>query len=256
MRASKALWAAVAVLLFASSVWAQQKPGTLSSFEFQTPKTGMVQQYEAGRKSKAQWHKQQNDKGSLLVWEIVSGDHTGTYIVGREGQHWADLDKPSVPDAADLAEYNKEIGQYVGSLVTRYYNYIPEESSIPAGGLPSHYAEVNIYHVKFGHYAEFRTAISRVTAAIKKTNWNPSGTAGWYEIANGGRMGEFVLVLPHKNWAEFDDQPNVKPFPEMLREGLGPLEAESLMKMFDSAVVDGSTEIVEFRQDLSYIPGK
>ncbi len=150
----------------------------------------------------------------------------------------------------------REIGQFVGALVTRYYNYMADESSIPAGGAPSHYAEINIYHVKFGHYAEFRTAISRVNAAIKKTNWNPGGSAGWYELVNGGHMGEFVLVLPHKNWSEFDDPPNTKPFPEMLRDGLGPIEAESLMRMFDSAVADGSSEIVEFRADLSYLPGK
>jgi len=256
MKANKAFWAVAVASLLALPMWAQQKPGTLSSFEFQTPKTGMVQQYEAGRKQKVQWHKQQNDKQPLLVWEIVSGDHTGTYIVGREGQHWSDLDKPSVPDAADLAEYNKEVGQYVGSLVTRYYNYIPDESRMPASGLPTHYAEISIYRVKFGHYSEFRTVMSRVTAAIKKTNWNPTGTYAWYEIANGGPMGEFVLVLPHKNWAEFEDQPNVKPFPEMLREGLGPLEAESVMRTLDSAIAEGSTEIVEFRQDLSYVPGK
>ena len=194
MRANKALWAVAAVSLLALPMWAQQKPGTLSSFEFQTPKNGMVQQYEAGRKLKAQWHKQQKDNQPLLVWQIISGDNTGTYVVGREGQHWSDFDKPSVPDAADLAEYNKEIGQFVGALVTRYYNYMADESSIPAGGAPSHYAEINIYHVKFGHYAEFRTAISRVNAAIKKTNWNPGGSAGWYELVNGGHMGEFVLV--------------------------------------------------------------
>jgi hypothetical protein len=93
-------------LLTAASGLTQEKPGTISALEFQTPKTGMVKQYEEGRKQKAEWHKQQKDTQPLYVWEIISGEHTGSYIVGRLEQHWADFDKPSVPDQADLDQYN------------------------------------------------------------------------------------------------------------------------------------------------------
>src|SRR5271166_6943779 len=95
------------VLFVASSLAAQQQPGTLAALEFQKPKNGMTPQYEAGRKQKAEWHKQQKDPQPLFVWETLSGDSTGTYIVGRLGQHWADFDKPPIPDEADVAEYNK-----------------------------------------------------------------------------------------------------------------------------------------------------
>lgn len=253
MKAKKAIWAVAIGLLFVIPMGAQQKPGTLSSFEFQTPKNGMVPQYEQGRKQKAQWHKQQKDPLPLLVWEIISGEGTGTYVVGREGQHWADFDKPPVSDEADLAEYNKEIGQYVGSLVTRYYDYMPNVSTIPPGE-PTKFAEITVYHVKWGHQSDFRTAIARVTDAIKKTNWPVP--AGWYELANGGQVGEFVLVLPHKNWADFENHPNIKPFRDMLKDGLGQAEADSLIKMLDSSVEGATSEIIEFRQDLSYLPGK
>ena len=90
----KQLLSAVGIMLFvAYSLAAQEKPGTLGAVEFQKPKNGMVPQYEAGRKQKAAWHKQQNDPQPLLVWETLSGDNTGTYLVGRFGQHWADFDK-------------------------------------------------------------------------------------------------------------------------------------------------------------------
>ena len=105
------LLAGMGVLLCAAiPSFAQEKPGNLASIEFQKPKAGMVKQYEAGRKAKIEWHKQQKDTQPLLVWEEISGDNTGTYLIERVGQHWADFDKPSVPDAADLEEYNKEIG--------------------------------------------------------------------------------------------------------------------------------------------------
>ena len=94
MRA-RMLVSAFGVMLFAAvSVVAQAKPGTLAALEFQKPKNGMVPQYEAGRKQKAEWHTQQKDPQPLFVWETLTGDHTGTYIVGRLGQHWADFDKP------------------------------------------------------------------------------------------------------------------------------------------------------------------
>ncbi|HYL47347.1 MAG TPA: hypothetical protein VEU52_09995, partial [Candidatus Limnocylindrales bacterium] len=92
---------------------AQEKPGTIAGLEFQTPKNSMVKQYEEGRKAKVEWHKQQKDKDALYVTEILTGEHMGTYIVGRFGMHWADMDKPSVPDAADLEQYNKLISPYV-----------------------------------------------------------------------------------------------------------------------------------------------
>jgi len=251
----KRLFGALGVgVLLSSFVMCQQQPGTLASLEFQTPKNGMVSQYEQGRKQKAAWHKQQNDPQPLMVWEIISGENTGTYIVGRLEQHWADFDKPSVPEAADLAEYNKEIGQYVGSLVTRYYEYLPKVSNMKTGAMPSKYSEVQIFHVKIGHESDFQTAIGRVSAAIEKTKW-PS-EAGWYSLVNGGRFGEYVLVLPHKNWADFEDRPDMKPFRDMIKDGLGQSESDAVMRMFDTSIEGGSTEIIEFRQDLSYLPAK
>src|SRR4051794_7101712 len=64
------LLVAVALLLaIPCSVAAQdQKTGTLGSVEFQKVKNNNVPQYEAGRKQKAAWHKQQNDPLPLLVW--------------------------------------------------------------------------------------------------------------------------------------------------------------------------------------------
>jgi len=134
------LLSAVGIMLFvACSLAAQEKPGTLAALEFQKPKNGMVPQYEAGRKQKAAWHKQQNDPQPLLVWETLSGDSTGTYLVGRFGQHWADFDKPAIPDEADLAQFQKVVGAYVDSVVARYYEFLPRLAILSAAppGLPS-----------------------------------------------------------------------------------------------------------------------
>jgi hypothetical protein len=241
-------------LLSASSSFAQQKPGVVAALEFQTPKNGMVKQYEDGRKQKAAWHKEQKDPQPLLVWQIQSGDSTGTYIVGRLDQHWADFDKPAISDAADLEAYNKLVGASVQSIVTRYYEYLPKVSAPPDSPGPAKFAEIVTFHVRPGKAGDFRSALERANEAMVKTKWGVK--ALWYSLVSGGSTGTFVLVLPHATWADFEDKPDTKPFSEMLKDAFGASEAESLTNRFDSAIDAETSEIIEFRPDLSYLPSK
>jgi len=247
--------AAVSFALMAvSSLVAQSNPGTILQLEFQKPKNGMVPQYEDGRKQKAAWHKQQNDKMPLLVWEIISGDDTNTYIVGQPPQHWADFDKPSIPEEQDLAEFNKVIGNYVESVKTRFYEFMPKLSNPPASQLPLKYEEVVVFRTRYGRDADFRSAIGRIHDAGTQTKWPVNYE--WYLLANGGASGEWVLVIPHDNWAGFEEQPNVKPFRDMIKDAFGQSEADSIMSRIDSSVTSETSSIIQFRPDLSYIPGK
>jgi hypothetical protein len=248
----------LSVIAFAAlsvcSLAGQSNPGTILQLEFQKPKNGMIPQYEDGRKQKAAWHKQQNDKAPLLVWQVISGDDTNTYIVGEPPQRWADLDKPSVPEEQDLAEYNKVIGNFVDSIVTRFYEFLPKISNPPASQLPLKYEEVRVFHTRYGKGGDFRSAITRIHDASVQTKWPINYE--WYVLANGGTAGEWVLVEPHDNWAGFDDQPGVKPFRDMLKEAFGQAEADSIVNRLDSSVMSETSEIIQFRPDLSYIPGK
>jgi hypothetical protein len=247
--------AGIGVLLLAAiPAFAQDKPGNLASIEFQKPKNGMVKQYEEGRKAKAAWHKQQNDSQPLLVWETLTGDTTGTYLVERVGQHWADLDKPSVPDAADLDEYQKQIGIYVESLVTRYYEFLPKISNREEMSSFPKFLEVIIFHVHSGHEADFRSAISRIHEAGEKTKW-PSHYS-WYVLVNGGVDGEYVLTFSHANWADFEEKPDVKSYREVIKDAFGQAEADSIVKRLDSSIEMSTSTIIQFRPDLSYVPAK
>jgi len=249
------LLSAVGIVLFAAcSLAAQQKPGTLAALEFQKPKNGMVPQYEAGRKQKAAWHKEKNDPQPLMVWETLSGDNTGTYLVGRVGQHWADLDKPAIPDEADLAEFQKVVGTYVDSVVARYYEFLPKVSNPPAAMGPSKFSEIVIFHVRYGKGSDFRSAIDRIHEASEKTKWPLNYE--WYVLVNGGQTGEYVLSLPRNSWADFEDKPDVKPFRDMLKEAFGQAETDSIVDRIDRSVEKETSEIIQYRPDLSYLPGK
>jgi hypothetical protein len=245
----------LAVMLFAAvSAFAQAKPGTLAALEFQKPKSGMVPQYEDGRKQKAAWHKQQKDPQPLLVWETLSGDNTGTYIVGRLGQHWSDFDKPAITDEADVAEFQKVLGNYVDSIVGRYYDFMPKISNPDSSTGPTKFGEIITFHVRYGKGSDFRSAISRVYDATVKTKWPVHYE--WYVLSNGGDTGIYVLVLPRANWADFEDKPDVKPFRDMLKDAFGQAEADSIVDRIDTSVQSETTEIIQFRPDLSYLPGK
>jgi hypothetical protein len=244
---------AFAVLFIAGSVCAQE-PGKLAVLEFQKPKNGMVQQYEAGRKQKAAWHKQQNDPLPLFVWETLSGENTGTYIVGRLGQHWADLDKPAIPDESDVAEYQKAVANYVDSVITHYYEFLPKVSNPGDEKIPSKFAEIFTFYVRYGKESGFRSAIAQVHEAGQKTKWPVHYE--FYELASGGPTGVFVLVLPRASWADFEDKPDVKPFRDMLKEAFGQAEADSVVDRIDSSVEREISEIIQFHPELSYVPGK
>ena len=245
---------AVAIVLCLSGVlMAQQNFGTIAALEFQKLKSGMVQQYEAARKTKAAWHKQQNDPLPLFVWEVLSGENTGSYIVGRVGQHWADMDKPALSDEADKAEFQKVVASAVESVVTRYYEYMPKISNGDMTG-PAKFSEILIFETKYGREADFRSAIGRIHEGGQKTSWPVKYE--WYALANGGSSGQFVLVLPRNSWADFEDKPDVKPFREMIKEAFGQSEADSIINRIDGSVETETTEIIQFRPDLSYLPGK
>ena len=252
---SKHLISAVGSMFFiACPLMAQNEPATLAALEFQKHKFGMEPQYEEGRKQKAAWHKQQNDPQPLYVWEILSGENTGTYVVGRLGQHWADLDKPAIPDEADRGEFQKVIASSVDSLTTRYYQFMPKISNPGDDKAPSKFAEIITFYVRYGKSSDFRSAIDRVTAGAQKTKWPPNYS--WYQLVNGGPTGVFVLALPHKNWADFEDKPDVKPFRDMLKEAFGQAEADSIVDRIDSSVEKETSEIIQFHPELSYLPAK
>jgi len=63
-------------------------------------------------------------------------------------------------------------------------------------------------------------------------------------------------VLPHNNWADFEEKPEVKPFRDMLKDAFGQEEADSIVSRLDGAVQKETSDIVQFHPELSYLPGK
>jgi hypothetical protein len=242
-----------ATLYLAVAAFAQSSmPGPIAGLEFQTPKSGMVAQYEAGRKAKVAWHVKQHDAAPLIVSQVITGEHMGTYIVGRFGMHWADMDKPTVSDADDMAEYMKDVAPYVDKLTSAYYEDLPKISN-PSPDMNANYIEIITFHIRYGHNDDFRSAIARVHEANQKLNV-PSHYE-WHHLVNGGPGGEYALTIDHANWASMEDDPAVKPLRDRLREAFGEQEAMSVIERINSAVESTYSDMIQIRPDLSYIPG-
>jgi hypothetical protein len=244
-----------AILLAAASASAQAPaPGNINAIEFQTPKVGMTAQYEQGRKQKVEWHKQQKDSAPLYVFETLTGDNTGTFLVGRLDEHWADLDHPSVSDAADTEQFNKLIGSTVQSVTERFYEFLPKMSNPDASMGPSKYDEMITFRIKRDKISDFRAALERASEAAKKQNW--STHYEFYEQIFGGPLGTFVLIEPHASFADFEDKPDAKPLRKILEEAFGQTEADGIYGRLVASIESEDGEILAFRQDLSYIPAK
>jgi hypothetical protein len=253
MKLMKLAVALCAIGFLAGGTLAQDKPGNIAALEFQTLKNGTVKQYEEGRKAKAQWHKQQKDTQPLFVSEILTGEHTGEYIVGQFGLHWADLDKPSVPDSADLEEYLKVIAPSVEKMTAAYYEFLPDWSNRSPDNSPK-YIEVTTFHVKYGKGDDFRSAVAKVHEANQKVK--APLYSSWYRLADGGPGGTYVLTVPHANWASFENDPNVKPLRDRLREAFGEQEAMSVIERLNASIEGTYSYLIQPRPDLSYMPAK
>ena len=244
----------VLALLGAVTVSAQTGPASIAAVETQTPKPGMTQQYEQGRKQKADWHKQQKDPQPLYIYEILTGPQTGSYYVGRFDQHWADMDKPAIPDQSDTDEFNKVIGGYVQSVTAGYYEFLPKLSNRDTSSTTAKYYELATFHIRRDKITEFRAALGRIAEAAKKSQWPVQYE--FYELRFGGDAGTFVLSEPHANWADFEEKPDVKPLRRLLEDSFGPAEADAIYGRLIGAIHSEDVEIIQFRADLSYIPAK
>ena len=60
---------------------------------FSTPKPGMDQQYEAGRKKHMQFHRDQKDTWTWNTFAIETGDNAGMYVTPTCGHAWKDFDE-------------------------------------------------------------------------------------------------------------------------------------------------------------------
>ncbi|MBI1984446.1 MAG: hypothetical protein HYS61_09630 [Acidobacteria bacterium] len=250
MRKAATLLVAVCLQGLVLAAMAQDQPGTVIEVIRIKPKPGMEKQFEAAGKEHVAWHRQKNDTWTWFVSQVMSGPRTGEYVAATPGHRWADFDTAPVSREEDQADAATRIGQYVDSIETLYVVSLPKHSRPTEATTPSKYTTLVTIYVKQGMETEYLNAVSKLPAAMEKTNW--PGHYNFATLANGGEHPTFFLLLRRDKWADFA-QPE-KPFEKMLEDAYGRAEADSILKTLDKSTAKVSSEMRAYRPDLSYVP--
>jgi hypothetical protein len=252
MRATRAVFGTVFALVAAIPALAQQ-PGKLAEIHINRVKPGMAQQYEAGRKKHMAWHKGQNDTWSWYTWQVVTGQATGSYVVGTFEHNWKDLDSREKFNKADGVDAQANMGPYLAGEEESYYVYRDDLSFSPQGP-PAPLISVTHFMLNPDGTNDFVDAVKKVGDGIKKTNYPLSGPARWYQLANGGESPHFVLVGDRANWASFQPLTD-KSLDAMMEDAYGKEQGAAILSTLRKAVHSIYTEALQYRPDLSYVAG-
>ena len=244
--------AVVSCLLALPALAADAPPGTLAQIFVQKLKPGAQAQYEGGRKKHMDWHRKQADAWEWSTWEILTGPRTGEFLVGSFGHHWKDFDGRGAFEEKDAADAVANMGASEESSTMAFFDYQPNLSLPGEGPLPAAMSQVAHYFVTLEGLIDFQDAIKKANAAIKKSHY-PSHPM-WYRLTSGGEGPHFVGVQVRKTWAEFE--PPEKTLQDMLTEVYGKIEGPATLAKFRKQIRYVETEILRYRPDLSYVPGK
>ena len=238
-----------ALLLVPASVLAQSPSGTIAEVNVTTPKPGMTAQWEAGRKEHSAYHAAQKDNRPVLVWQIVTGEYTGSYVTVVAGMHWSDIDAHEAFDKADEAEVAKSILPYSASNMMSYYTF-RDDLSLTKESAPAKMSTITTFTVLPGHGQEFIETVKKINEGIKKSNY-PVKPSRWYSLANGGDGPTFVLVIDRANYAAMETPE--KTLDDSLKEVYGDAGAQ-LQSQLSRNCSKITTELDVYRPDLSYVP--
>ena len=253
MRATRALFGTVFALAMALPAMAQQ-PGNLVEIHINRVKPGMTEQYETGRKKHMAWHKGQNDAWSWYTWQVVTGEATGSYVVGTFGHNWKDLDGREKFTEADGADAQANMGSSLAGEEEIFYIYRDDLSLSPQSSTPTPLISVVHFMLNPDGTNDFVAAVKQVNEGIKKTNWALSGASRWYQLASGGRSPHFVLVGDRANWGSFQP-PTDKSLDSMMEEAYGKQQGDAILSSLRKAIHSVYTETLQYRPDLSYVAG-
>jgi len=245
---------AAAVLIITSGLAgaqeaAQKPPESLAWVYFVSPAPGQGMKLEAAMKQHYTLHAKANDPWRRNVWEVVTGDHVGSYIIRTGGHTWADFDaEADIPgDREDIAT---NIAPYVSSVAGAITEWDQDISRWPDDLPMPKMVEVTVYHLKPGAWRKFYMAVKKVHEAIgeKKLPFH----YGWEWTASGGHGTEITLVIPHATWADFKGPEGS--LWKAVEEVYGETEADMLRGLISKSTKSMESYIVTYRDDLSYVP--
>ena len=250
MRKQGLLWFGF-LLLCTSLSWAQSGPDRVCEINVTAPKPGGAKQFEEARKKHNEFHQAEKDKSPILVWAISTGPSTGSYLTAVCGQTWKEMDGKDAFNQRDAADIEKTLDSATASNQVSYFIIRPDLSRGAEPTAPAKMSTVTHYFLKASEVAHFTDSIKRINAAIAQTKY-PALPAQAYQLVNGGEGPHYVLVTGRNSWA--DMQVPQQTTADMLKQAYG--NDDKTLQVFRDSIDHFSTEMMDYRADLSYLPAK
>jgi hypothetical protein len=251
MRSVVASVAGALVVLVSVSVSAQTAPpDTVTEVIRQQARPGTRAQYEAARKKHMAWHKAQNDTWAWDVFEITSGPDTGSYVIASGNHQWKEMEQwEAKMGAADTADSQAAMGGMVDGSQRTYWTQLNGISRLPPANERMPLLTLTYYKIKPGSDSAIRAAITKLNAALDAGKFPLRSI--WYTLSNGGDGPTYGVVVPRNGLGDMAPTPTLL---EVLEKQLGKADSDALVKSFFENVVNVSSEMLQRRPDLSYVP--
>ena len=248
MSRSKVLVVTVSIVIWALAAMVAAQDGPIGQNFLIKPTTGQEMQWEAAYKEHLKFHADANDPWTWVAYQIMSGPDTGKYIIRTGGHEWKDFDAHADFEMKDYANYFETAAKYTESYSINFDRIHRNLSRVMSDGGSAKIIEITNVTVKMDKVGDFIAAVGKYQAAFEKTN-SPARyvTAS---VETGGRVGEFLFVGLHQNYASLDQDPANMAM--MMEEVYGRQEAAAILADFNECVEEMHSSIAIVREDLTY----
>jgi hypothetical protein len=181
------------IVLTTASIAVAQSSGDIAYFHVNRVKPAMRMQYETARKRHWIWHQKMQDTWAYHVWQIVSGEASGTYMVCSFGHTWKQVDESDQLVGGEEDDPAAKVEPYLDAEPESYYRYLPKLSIAPKEGFsPSAKLAVTRFLVKPDDVESFLAAQAKIKSALVKAGY--SGHLRWFQLVNGGETPQFLML--------------------------------------------------------------
>lgn len=239
-------------LAAAPALTAQEESASITEMIRLEVPVGQQQAFEEGLKAHHEVASAQGVDETVIVWQVVTGKHSGDFYIGFVGRSWADFDRPMADDPEAMQQSIQEnIAPHVSSYETTFWRHRPEMSyhAEEGGGAPDPLMTVTFFYLDDpGAMGEVAREITRVAgeADFQGDGWD------MHTLEYGGGA-VWALAGGRENWADLAEPETT--LWSVLSEHKSEHEMDALEHQLDKAIDSSRSEVFRFREDLSHMPG-
>lgn len=237
------------LLLMAVTVSSFGQGKTIYSVSWVKPKIGMTTAFETAWKAHVAKFHAGDDKRT--VFEVTSGDRTGSYMLAEGPMSYADMDVEKTTQSAHDADYDKTVAPTLADESgTYYYQYL--DSLSYNTDVQADKSVVTLTYIKNGKMGDYRDELKKAVDMLKKMNV-PTNTFRYQKMAAGSSpvmSSVYVLKDGFKQLEQdyFKDAPN---FRDNYVKTYGINAWMDRVKLLDEIIVKTEVYLRKRRADLS-----